>query len=292
LAAFQVSQTAIARPSIFVFNDGKYPTASALPTVGEGVFDHLKGELESRGYPSPIVSVTAEDLRNVLTSTSNASRRAVVLMTGVLPGIVFSDTVDLLTPWVRAGGLVVSGGGTIGYWSAMPGQPLTAKNVIGEKGTERLLGNGVVQYPSLAQRLGTVPSELGLALAISYNFTSDGVIRDSVFARGGQAYGWYSGVYSSVSYLPVGLGGYVIFGGEIRDEARVGLDLARLVLAGALTAVGPVESREIRLSDLPDHAVLQWDLHFGAGKYGVRLVAFDPNPDGIFFYSRAITSLA
>jgi hypothetical protein len=289
VAAFPLSIRSVRKPSIYVYADGSYPTAGVAPTVALGVFDHLDAELIARGYTQPVAGVTAGQLADVLRDTSKASERMVVMMTGVLPAGIFSEKVDLLSPWVMAGGIAVwGGGGTIGYWSGASGQPLTAANTVGEAGTGRLLGSGVVQYPTVFGREGTVQSSFGAALDISYRFASDGVLRDSVLSRGGLVLGWYSGPFSSVSYLPRGLGGYLIFGGEIPDEVSVSVDLATIVLSGAIAGAGPVAVRQIQLNGMANNTVVDLDLPFATPQSGIMLVAFDPSPGGVYFSTQVI----
>jgi hypothetical protein len=289
LAAFPLSSRPLRQPSIYVYTDGSYPTAGVVPTVALGIFDHLDGELVARQYTQPVVGVTASEVADVLRDTSRANERMVVMMTGVLPAVIFSNTVDLLSPWVTAGGVVVWGGGAIGYWSGAGGKPLTAANAIGESGTKRLLGAGVVQYPTAFGRQGTVQSTLGSALNVSYRLAGVGVLRDPVLALGGLGLGWYSGPFSSLSYLPRGLGGYLIFGGEISDEAAASVDLATIVLSSAMNSTGPVAAERIKLTGNSNSSTVAWDLPFPIPQGGVMLVAFDPSPDGVYFSRQVIS---
>jgi hypothetical protein len=285
--AFPLSDKTVRQLSIFVYDDPSFPVAGVAPLVAQGVPDHLDGELLAHHYGGSFTRVTASELATVFRDTGQAGDRVVVMMTGVLPATVFALKADLVSPWVLAGGTLVWGGGAIGFWSGVGGQSLSATNALGEAGTERLLGSGVVQYPTTFGRTGTSRSSFGSALDVSYRFASAGVLRDPVLARGGLALGWYSGPFSSVSYLPRGQGGYLIFGGEILDEASASVDLTRILLSGAIYAAGPVAFKEIRLSKANSSSVVDWELPFAVPKAGVMLVAFDPNPDSIYF-SRSI----
>lgn len=290
LVAFPLSDRPVTRPSLFVYADPNYPTADAVQGTVDGIVDHLAGELLAHQYGSPVVAVTDSGLREVLAATSAASGRAVVMMSGVSPASVFSKGIDLLAPWVQAGGLVIWGGATIGYWSGIGGQPLTAGGRLsfGEMGTELLVGKGVVRYPWVDRRVGELQSDFAAALGITYQFASAGVLRDPALARGGLTLGWYSGPYSSLTYLPRGQGGYVLFGGEILDETSVSRDISRLFLTGALAAKGQVASKEIGPSGSPASSVIRWNLPFRVPNAGLMFIAFDPNPDGVFYYSRFI----
>ena len=289
LVAFPVSGPVMTR-SIFVFDDARYPTAGVNSTSVQGVFDHLKGELSIRRYSEPILPVTVEGLSDVLRATDRATGRAVLVMTGAFPAEVLSQAVDLVSPWVRAGGLLVWGGGAIGYYAGIRGQPLLAIASglsLREKGPEQLLGKGMIRFPWIPQRIADTPSQIGAALDIRYQFASAGVVSRAALAQGGQILGSTVGPFSSVTYLPRGHGGYLLFGGEILDEASVAQDLSQLLLSNVLYAKGPVAVKQVHLHDLAPSSVVSWDLPF-AGDSPEVLLAFDPSPDAIFYYVKLI----
>jgi hypothetical protein len=286
MAAFALGDRPIQQGSVYVYNDSRYPTAGVAPTVAQGVFDHLSGELVARHYELPVVAVTADALARVLMDTGTAPGRVVVMMTGVLPANVFATDTDLLSPWVEAGGVAVWGGGAIGFWSGRDGQVLSTGDARGEAGTKRLLGSNVVQYPTAFGRLGGVQSAFASALDLTYNYTSAGVLVDSVTARGGLDLGWLSGQFTSVAYLPRGSGGFLIFGGEIPDETSVSVDLARILMSGAMYASGPVASKHLTLAD--SDITVDWKLPFITPNAGIMLVAYDPSPDALYFVKRVI----
>lgn len=292
LVAFPLSDRSTRQRSIFVFDDSDYSTANVDQAAGDVVLYHLAGELALRHYSAAISGLTANGLRDVLVATDEASSRTVVMMTGVWPASVFSRSLDLVTPWVRSGGLVVWGGATIGYWSATAGQPLSlsTKFDYGESGTQLLLGKGVAVYPWVNQRVGTVRSDFATALDISYKSASAGILRDSATPRGGLSLGWYSGQYSSVTYVPLGTGGYLLFGGEIIDPESVSRDLLEVVLSGALAAAGPVAERDVQLNGTAVTSDQRWDLPFGRTNAGIMFIAFDPNPDGTFYYGTILAT--
>jgi hypothetical protein len=145
-----------------------------------------------------------------------------------------------------------------------------------------LLGANVVRYPSVSYRLGDTPSDFALAFGTSYQDTGAGVLRNPVLARGGVELGWSSGPFVSISFLPRGAGGYLIFGGAIVDEAPVAGDLARLLMGGAVYAAQSIDSRQVALPAAPGSLVIDWTVPFASPNDGIMLVAFDPNPDGIF----------
>jgi hypothetical protein len=125
------------------------------------------------------------------------------MMTGVFPAVAFSKTADLVTTWVRAGGLVVLGEASIGYFSALSGGTLANAGVVGlgERGTERLIGKGVLQFPWVNQRAGEVESSFAAALGVTFKFTGARIQRNAVLSREGLVLGWYAGSSPSVAFI-------------------------------------------------------------------------------------------
>jgi hypothetical protein len=288
LAAFPLGNRPVQQSLVYVYDDSRFPAANVAPTVPQGIFDHLSAELAAREYQPSVVAISADGLANVLRHTATAPGRIVVMMTGVLPANVFSGDADLLSPWVQAGGVAVWGGGAIGFWSGRNGQALSTDDALGEAGTQRLLGSNAVLYPTTFGRLGDVQSPLASALDLTYNFAGAGVLLGSVVARGGLDLGWDSGQFTSVAYLPRGLGGFLMFGGEIPDEASVSVDLARILMSGALYGTGQAASQHLTLTGSATGETVDWRLPFAAPIGGIMLVAFDPSPDALYFFKRQI----
>ncbi len=286
VAAFALADKPVRQLSVYVYDDFRFPAADVAPTVPQGIFDHLSGELVVRHYAQPVVAVSAEGLANVLLNTAAAPGTVVVMMTGVLPANVFTSSKDLLSPWVEAGGVAVWGGGTIGFWSGRNGHELSTNDALGEAGTERLLGSNVVEYPTAFGRLGNVQSAFASALGLAYNFTGAGVLLSSVIAHHGLDLGWDSGQFTSVAYLPRGSGGFLIFGGEIPDETSASVDLARILMSGVIYASGAVASKHLTLAT--SDMTVDWKLPFLTPNAGTMFVAYDPSPDALYFVKHVI----
>jgi hypothetical protein len=289
LAAYPLAESQdLSQPSIFVYNDGTYPTAGVALTVAQGVYDHLVGELSARDYRGQISGLSATQLVAMLKDTGKAKDRMVVIMTGVMPDTAFSRTIDLISAWVRAGGILAWAGGAIGYWNGTRGQALTDVNIVGESGTQRLLGNGVIQYPTTFGREGTVRSDWASALDLAYRFTGAGVLRDAVASQRGVALGWYSGLYASISFLPRGSGGYLIFGGEVPDETSISVDLTKIILSRAASSTGTVAGKLVTLPSTSGPVRIDWSLPFNAPSGRILVIAFDPNQDGVYFATQVV----
>jgi len=289
LAAFPLAAgQELSAADIFVYTDADYPTAGVAPTVAQGVYDHLSGELSARDYAGHVSAISAAQLPDVLKEVSKAKDRSLVMMTGVMPDTVFGTKLDLVSPWVQAGGTLAWAGGAMGYWSGTKGQALASANIVGESGTMRLLGSGVIQYPTSFGREGTTRSDWASALDVAYKFTGVGVLRNAVASKGGFAFGWYSGLFSSISFLPHGSGGYIIFGGEVSDEASIAVDLTKILMSHATSSAGIVAARLVTLTSTSSSTSLDWSLPFNLPNGKIVVIAFDPNPDGVFFASETV----
>jgi hypothetical protein len=291
LVAFPAPAASAEERRVYVYYDGAYPTASVDPLAAQGIIDNLAGELLVRHYSQSIVPISEASLVDVLQRTQDATSEVIVAMTGVMPSSVFSRGVDQLTPWIRAGGLLVWGGAAIGYYAASKNQALSSAPLrngpsLAERGTEMILGAGIATFPWHPQRSATMTSPVGSALGIQFQLTSGGIKSGAVLARGGQILGWYDSQYSSVTYLPLGAGGLLIFGGEILDAASVSRDVAHLLVSRAIYGSGQIAAKDIRLSDIQSTAVIQWSLPFGPSNKGITFIAWDPASDGAFYFQR------
>ena len=287
VVAFPLSSSVTTR-AIYVYNDLNYPTASADPNLG--LLENLAGQLYIDRYPRPVVGVDAKGLEDILTATSLATDRTVVLMTGVLPATVFSKRVDLLTPWVSAGGLVISGGATLGYYSGVPKRQLSDSAALsyGESGPAKILGSGVATFPWAYERPSTSTSPIGAALNISFSFASAGIRVGAAVSRHGLILGSTTPEFSSVTYLPSGAGGIVVFGGEAIDPEQISHDISQLVVSNATGGQGQVTAKDIDLTAIPRESNILWQLPFAYAKGGIMVFAFDPDPDSAFSFTKVL----
>jgi hypothetical protein len=293
LIALQPGTKTPAERHVSVFYDGAYPTASVSPVVAQDVADNLAGELSIRHYGGQIVTLSAADLAAELRQINAASSQVIVALTGVLPASVYSRGTNLLTPWVQAGGLFIWGGATIGYYAGVKGQPLatappTGGPSLGLDGTNALLGPNTATFPWTAGRGAGAASDIGLALDIAYQLTSAGIKSGAALARGGKILGWYTAQFSSVTYLPVGAGGFVIFGGEILDAGAVSRDIARILSSGAIYGSGRIAARDVDLTDVGPSTTIRWTLPFGLTQAGIDFIAFDPAPNAVYYSRRVL----
>lgn len=282
LLAVPVSTTPVDR-QVTIYIDPRYPMSGSDLRTTQGVFDHLSAELAIRRYPHPVTSTDATGLRNLFDDIGQASSRAVVVTTGVLPATVFSRQVDLVKPWVDAGGLLIWGGAPIGYYSGRPGgvlDPADSRANLRDLGPVLLLGPGTVNVHYAPGRQAAVPSAIASALDLEYRSTSGGVLAAAVGTAGATILGWADDFYSSLTSFGVGRGTILVFGGDIFDEVAVAHDLTLVLMTNVLDASGPLAYR-----DVSGHAsaVTPFRLSVPGVAAGLlSIAAFDPAPEGVY----------
>jgi len=121
-----------------------------------------------------------------------------------------------------------------------------------------------------------------MARALGLEYQDTGV---SLLDLGSHAHretiGWASSGRSSISLVRRGRGSFVLFEGPIFFEELVVGDLSRLILAGGLSATGPVRWRDVDPSAVARHDGSGWQTSVGSGPVIVSLL--DPTPDGVVF---------
>ncbi len=287
LASMHFVAVPIARPGpdreVSVFLDGSYPIAGSSRSTLLGFPYHLRADARLARYGGAIDTVDAAALATELRDTARASRRVITVLAGAFPRSVLSTRTDLVTPWVRAGGVLVWGGDVIGYYSARPHRalnPLDRAN-LRDRGPTRLLGPASVRPPVDAQSLGTLPTSAAHALGLSYDRTGTAVSTDFAVSIGGAALGWDDGAFDSIVSVPRGNGAYLVFGGGIDDEAMVAQDLVRILSSRLVDASGTPTFPDTQFEHRSDGTVLQASLAAPAATRFVRISLLDASPLGV-----------
>jgi len=270
--------------------DANLPVEATNLKVLRGVYDVLKSEFALRGYPSRLITIDRNGLRRTLLDTQRAQDIAVIDLSGVLPATVFGPHLNLVTPWLAAGGTLFFGGGQIGYFSGMPGVALANTKGLSGKGTSELLGEASTKLPHEGGRQATNASPVTVALEIQYQdatyapslrhlegpIVTLGYTGRYKLVRGTKQ---LHGFYSSITSYPVGSGHLVIFGGYMYDATEAAEDIALIEMTGILNATSAPQYSTIRL-DRSGHARFPLQLKFGTAPYE-RVVVFDPRFQGI-----------
>jgi hypothetical protein len=289
LTSFPLTRSAEAIKHVFVFYDSHYAEASGVADVAAQVGPHLGQELYLRRSPAAVTTIGALKLEAVLLDTAAAPTTAIVNVTGALPVDVYSNTTNLVRPWLQHGGVMIWGGATPGAYSAAPFGPgssggglarvrrncLTRCIEAARPGTcpavDRRCG-GCIEVPvartTLCPPLGSIPIVGGIAddeteaaadLQLSFRAIASTA---SVYVPllGGTNIGWTNGPASSISTMPVGLGALVVFGAPVREDVDSTLDMTNILMSRIYDISGAPTSTTVLPDRWPGSGVLRWTL--------------------------------
>jgi hypothetical protein len=234
-------------------------------------------------YPARLTQIDAAAFASALRDVRSAPRMIIVAMTGMFPANVFSTTTDLVSRWVAAGGTLVWGGTPVGTWSAPPTANTVSKPgdiSAGPQGVERLLGPGFVGTPPDLRRYAVLRTPMARALGLGYQDTGVSLLDTGTRAHR-KAIGWLSSGRSSISLVRRGRGSFVLFEGPIYFEEVLVRDLTRLILAGGISATGPVQWHDVTPATVSRRSGVAWRISVKSGPVIVSLL--DPTPDGAVF---------
>ena len=253
LKPFSLAQTLLAFPviaqpkrkSVLFYTGTRYPYSGSSLAATTGVYDHLISDLKGYGYPLPSI-VTSSRLPSVLLDLKDAPTRAIVMTNGTLPDIIYGSHLDLLRPWMEAGGTLFWSGDVLGYYSVAVNQTIfqTSENVtlepgnrvVGFVGISDLLGRpGIAPLTNYWGRVATEQTSLSKNLGDRYQLDHAGLIVNAVLSRGGLVLGPESAGTASVSYLPVGRGGIIYFGGRTAGTSEAAM-IAKVLVSGLTAA--------------------------------------------------------
>ena len=172
--------------------------------------------------------IDADGLKALMSDTSNASRYDVVVFSGALPCNVYSKSVDLVSGWMAAGGIIDwFSESRFGYYSA----PL-CEDFVDWETDQPLESNpfGLHYYDGVQH--ADVRSEISDLLGITQNIVDFHAVigdSDSIVNLG---YVSEDGRYS-VAYAKFGAGGIVISGGDLDDnEWTEDISFAKVIGSG------------------------------------------------------------
>ena len=221
--------------TIYYYFDNAYPSSWSTPLWWGTLPDHLATVAAARGYPLSIVILNANQLASFLLRTPNPGT-LLILASGVLPDTVFTNSTNLVKPWILEGGDLVWMGARIGYWSGLPNQPLQGDAYVGNNGTNEFLpisdfGDGAATFAgrsTFSQFLNfseeTTPAGSGLSVA-------------AVTSAGGTVIGNIEGKYTNAAIFPQGSGllDYLSIP-LLSDVTGLSISLLNLVETGVLVA--------------------------------------------------------
>jgi hypothetical protein len=247
---------------VVVYSDINYPSSGSSPYAVQGVANHLPADLRAMGDRTPVLVVNAEGLRRVLTDRAAARGTVVVATSGTLPNVVWSSNIDDVSPFITAGGVLAWGGAFPGYYSVgqspsmaagptdvstppigcnpaiVKGQPHAALapsvEVLGLAGINRLLGgSGLITASRGWICIGSHATSVAVSLGLASSWLHAAPRAVRLQLIGGEQLGFNLGDRSSISWMPRGKGGILLFGGLV-DGPNLAADTARLLaVAGA-----------------------------------------------------------
>lgn len=225
--------------TVYFYYDSTYPLSYSNAIDWYGLSQHLEIASGFRGVPLNVVVVNAAQLPGILLSPPTAGE-VLVLASGVLPDTVFTKTLNLVTPWVESGGILVWIGDKIGTYSGVPGVSLKFPSAVnpGSNGTAQFLNvtllNGTSQFYNASSPLATA---FNIDYTPGIRFDDLNVTRLEAF--NGTVLGNLDKGFTNIASVPLGRGLILYFGGPTQDATSLGTILVNLFETGAFT--GEVE---------------------------------------------------
>lgn len=297
--------------AVYFVQDPALTAAFGNPAEIELLLGRVQSELAELGSPTHVQVVDGSGLARVVANDSNASSAIVLdLEYGALPATVLSNSTNLLTPWLDAGGTLVWAGGPLGYYNgtSVPTPNGTVTGGLGWAAQERLLGfnladpspTSVDQRPVPGPVTGNASTSLGIGLGLQYNGTVFGANVSTLALHHGLSLGWETPlgegpIRTSLAYLPVGNGSLYYFGGAIvappgvyvpEAGERLAQDVAELIAFPFVPYSGPVEVDNVTLAVYGSGA-LSLTLRNASGPLGL-LVSADLSGSVVYEYLEQI----
>jgi hypothetical protein len=248
---------------VHVFNDAAYPDPNGSYTTTAEVTERVVLALGGMAHPPSISTIDASRLPSLLAAGPPGT---LVVLGGLVPDSVLSNSTRLLATWVSGGGTLIWAGGPLGASEGHPTSNGFDSDSLGWQGQLDL-----VHYPlSDVGAPGPLLSENGTALSdalgTSYDGTPTGANTSELAAHGGVDLGLdghlgtaRGSLRSSLVYQPVGVGGVFYFGGSVWAAKQPPLDvptasfaladdLALLLGTGYVPAPGPSAYADLNLA--------------------------------------------
>ena len=105
--------------TIYFYFDPTYPSSYSTNQYRFGLSQLIAQLASERGMGLEVVLLTASELQALLVQPPPRSS-VLVMASGVLPDTVFGPTFNDVTPWLRAGGVMIWAGDQIGAYSGIP----------------------------------------------------------------------------------------------------------------------------------------------------------------------------
>jgi hypothetical protein len=202
------------RPVVFYYDEG-YASITGH-SYQRWLLDGIERELGLRNFQNGVIVVGADSLKDIMESTDADDMKTVVIMTsGAFPDNVHSSSIDLVSGWVSGGGIIMWTGSQIGHYSAPADSGynawLTDPSQPGVSGEIGIFGDQVVRAGDRAH--GDIRSEFCDSLSFTFTEITYGMDEEYV-KNNGKILGYTSSDgFSSMSFIDIGTGGILVFGG-------------------------------------------------------------------------------
>lgn len=286
---------------IYYYFDEDYPTLQTSVDAYLGLYNFLVAGQLTKRFNHSIELVNADKLSSVFTK----DKSIVIIASGVLPNTVFSKDRNLISPWLEKGGCLIWVGDGLGYYSARKEEKIEDEKTdakIGWEGQKEILKKNFIDGDKFAEdindSIGEQETIISRALDLRYQFTLVGAINNIVFANDGYLLGYNryfndTLVRNSISFIPVGEGGVVIFGAGIMEKQReLGWDISQIIISELIfSEANNLKYESVRLSPQQKKR-LRIEIK-NKGYEGGSLIIFDKAGEvGNFYYKDIFYNLA
>ncbi len=231
-------------PTIYYYYDSSYSTAGVNLGSWYGFPHHIEAVVAQRGLPISVDVVNAAELA-LLFESPTTTGDLVVMASGVFPSTVFSRSINLVSPWLEAGGRLYWIGAPIGFYSAQPGAAVKAgPSNPGADGVDTFVSGDWLGGRSTRAPIFQNSTIVSAALNLLYPYglgSSYELNITSVTLGGGQIIGPSDDGYSNAGLIPYGSGAIVDMASALVHpyEADLAISLVNMIQVGLYS--GPIQ---------------------------------------------------
>lgn len=225
---------------LYIYQDDQYGTAvhDALVEIGAKPLDesyYISQLINNLGYYGfkEVSVLNAQGTKDLLMQTSDASGKALLILSGAIPDLIYSESNDILTTWIASGGTFYWVGNIIGrIISHADG---TVSEYVGDCETQFV--SAPCSYPDTenpsqreVQVFQSIDSNEYRSLLSLKNNNILYALNTSLITTDYLSIGYTDGAYSSITYVKNGNGQVCVMGGDYSNNQR--MDLATIIASG------------------------------------------------------------
>jgi hypothetical protein len=244
VTAFPVSISSPVRTVLF-YRSTDRPDSGSEDAIVLGTLQMLTDRLATADPRVAIRVVDAQGLARALARQARPRSVLLVDVSGTLPNTVWGPGGSgILQPWLERGGLLAFAGDVPGYYAVARGSAigvvrdgrLSLARGVETVGVSQLLPPGVIAGPDDWTRV-PLQQQSSWAEDLGLSYASDELDLSSTAVRGvqGEVLGTTGHGRTSEGFVPVGLGGVLVFAGQTvppgSDTGPIATDLVHLIAA-------------------------------------------------------------